>query len=106
MKHEFHCARSVMLFNTTHAEVHVWLDELSNVLEPGQHVEFDEITPDFPLNPRHRKYRHNRAGIEMVRKTWGDKAAESATVHVQDDLDCSFEDIPIDEVDFVDKGYV
>ena len=35
---------------------------------------------------RHRKLRHHIAGIEQVRKLWGDKAAEAARLHIIADL--------------------
>jgi DNA-binding GntR family transcriptional regulator len=35
---------------------------------------------------RHRRVRHHLAGIEEVRKRWGDEAAAAARLHVISDL--------------------
>ena len=35
---------------------------------------------------RHRKLRHHLAGIEQVRKLWGDQAAAAARLHIISDL--------------------
>jgi hypothetical protein len=51
-------------------EVHLWLDEFAKKYPP--HI-FDD---------QHRKYRHHKAGIEEVRKMWGDKAAKAAELHI------------------------
>ena len=37
------------------------------------------------VGPDHRGYRHNRRGIEEVRKRWGDKAARAAEIHIERD---------------------
>lgn len=48
-------------------EVHQWLDELA---------------PDFSGGLEHRDIRHNRQGVEEVRKRWGDEAAKAAELHI------------------------
>jgi len=48
--------------------VHEWLDEL-----------FKYTGPD------HRGYRHNRRGIEEIRRRWGDRAAKGAEIHIRRD---------------------
>ena len=35
---------------------------------------------------RHRKLRHHQAGIDEVRRRWGDKAAAAARAHIVADL--------------------
>ena len=39
-----------------------------------------------PYGMRHRKLRHHLAGIEQVRKLWGDQAAAAARLHIIADL--------------------
>lgn len=51
--------------------VHHWLDEF--FVKMGYHV-------------RHRDIRHHKAGIEEVRKLWGDQAAEAARIHMEMDF--------------------
>ena len=58
-----HCAEALSKFGKPYAEVHRWLDEFAG--KP-------------PYGMRHRKKRHHLAGIEEVRKLWGDEAAEAA----------------------------
>jgi len=33
----------------------------------------------------HRAYRHNRRGVEEVRRKWGDRAAKAAEIHIKRD---------------------
>lgn len=66
-----HCADTIAVFGKPYEEVHLWLDEFAG--KP-------------PYGMRHRKLRHHRAGIELVRKLWGDEAAEAARLHVIADL--------------------
>jgi hypothetical protein len=37
------------------------------------------------LGAYHRGYRHNKTGIEEVRKRWGDRAARAAEIHIKRD---------------------
>ena len=66
-----HCAEAQQTFGSPYAEVHRWLDEFA-----GQP----------PHGMRHRKKRHHLAGIEEVRKQWGDEAAAAARQHILTDL--------------------
>ena len=66
-----HCAESIQLFGEPFGKVHKWLDEFA--FQP-------------PYGMRHRKKRHHQAGIEEVRKLWGDKAAAAARQHIISDL--------------------
>lgn len=66
-----HCAEASQQFGQPFAEVHLWLDEFA-----GQP----------PHGMRHRKKRHHLAGIEEVRKLWGDEGAEAARQHIITDL--------------------
>lgn len=63
-----HCRDCVQELGAEFKHVHIWLDEL-----------FEYLGPD------HRTYRHNRRGIEEVRKRWGDKAARAAEIHIRRD---------------------
>ena len=58
-----HCEESVRLFGEPFEEVHKWLDEFAGLPPHGM---------------RHRKFRHHLAGIDEVRKRWGERADEEA----------------------------
>ena len=47
--------------------VHFWLDELAKIYWPWM---------------GHRVHRHNKDGVEDVRKKWGDEAARAAEIHI------------------------
>jgi hypothetical protein len=66
-----HCAQTTAVLVKPFEEVHRWLDEFA-----GQ----------APYGMRHRKLRHHLAGIEQVRKLWGDQAAAAARLHIIADL--------------------
>ena len=68
---EQHFEESVRPFGGPFEEVHRWLDEFAG--KP-------------PHGMRHRKFRHHEAGIEMVRRQWGDTAAAAARAHIIADL--------------------
>jgi hypothetical protein len=68
MRHSEHCARCVEKFGAPFERVHSWLDEFA---------------PKDIIN--HRKYRHHKEGIEMVRKMWGEADAKAAELHIMDD---------------------
>lgn len=93
MKMEDHCDESVRLFGDAFREVHLWLDEYAST----------------PLGARHRRRRHHLAGIEEVRKRWGDKAAEAARQHIASDLkDEGWRDgqgMPRDEAEYLKMGF-
>ena len=58
-------------------EVHLWLDE------------FAKKYPVTIFEDQHRKYRHNKQGLEEIRKMWGDEAAEAGLLHlVRDTFGC------------------
>jgi predicted HD phosphohydrolase len=88
-----HCAETTAALGQLFDEVHLWLDEFAG--KP-------------PYGMRHRKLRHHRAGIELVRKLWGDQAAEAARLHIIADLrqDGWTEDDPFprDEHDYKRMG--
>ena len=90
---EQHCAESTQAFGNPFEEVHLWLDEFAG--RP-------------PLGMKHRKVRHHLAGIEQVRKRWGDQAAAAARQHIISDLKMEGwrEDLPLpkDERDYVRMG--
>ena len=69
---EQHCEESIQLFGEPFEEVHRWLDEFARC--QGMH---------------HRIFRHHEAGIEEVRRKWGDKAAAAARAHITADLNMS-----------------
>ena len=68
-KFEVHCKECKDKLGEEFDYVHRWLDELFLI-----------------YGPDHRDIRHHIDGIEEVRKTWGDKAAEAAELHIK--LDC------------------
>ncbi|MCI0625889.1 MAG: hypothetical protein L0387_30315 [Acidobacteria bacterium] len=68
---EQHCVDAIQLFGEPFEKVHRWLDEFAG--RP-------------PHGMRHRKFRHHQAGIDQVRRLWGDEAAESAKAHIIADL--------------------
>jgi hypothetical protein len=68
---EQHCAQALETFGQPYAQVHHWLDEFA--FKP-------------PYGMRHRKQRHHLAGIEEVRRLWGDEAAAAARQHIITDL--------------------
>ena len=92
MKFGDHCAESVRLFGEAFEEVHRWLDEYAAT----------------PLGARHRRKRHHLAGIEEVRRRWGDRAAEAARRHVISDLQeegwRETDHLPADEKDYRRMG--
>ncbi len=91
---EQHCAESVASFGKPYDQVHRWLDEFAG--RP-------------PYGMRHRKLRHHRAGIEEVRKLWGDEAAAAARQHIISDLKMEGwtegQPFPRDERDYVGMGF-
>jgi len=60
-------------------QVHLWLDE------------FAKKYPVEVFEDKHRSFRHNKEGVEEVRKLWGDKAARAAELHIARD---EFGEIP------------
>ncbi|OHD07310.1 MAG: hypothetical protein A2Y41_04790 [Spirochaetes bacterium GWB1_36_13] len=75
-------------------EVHIWLDEYFH---------------DPKYKARHRKKRHHLAGIEEVRKKWGDEAAEAAYIHIVSDLKMEGwnpekDRMPLNEMDYIKMG--
>lgn len=66
---EKHCEQTKQALGKDFAEVHAWLDELFQI-----------------HGARHRRFRHHLAGVEEVRQTWGDQAAEAARLHIIADL--------------------
>jgi hypothetical protein len=71
MTRKQHCEECLLKLGEPFNEVHAWLDEFQG--KP-------------PHGMRHRKFRHHQKGIEEVRKMWGGRAAEAATLHIVSDL--------------------
>jgi hypothetical protein len=63
-----HCRDRLQELGEEFKQVHEWLDRL-----------FRYVGPD------HRGYRHNRKGIEEVRKRWGNRASKAAEIHIRRD---------------------
>jgi hypothetical protein len=88
-----HCTESLRLFGSPHLDVHLWLDALAGSPECGM---------------RHRRKRHHRAGIEAVRRIFGDEAAEAARRHIISDLKTEgwkeSDPFPEDEAHYVRMG--
>lgn len=61
-----HCRDCLQELEEEFRYVHEWLDEL-----------FKYVGPD------HRDYRHNRKGVEEVRRRWGDRTARAAEIHIR-----------------------
>jgi hypothetical protein len=68
---EHHCNESIALFGGPFKDVHAWLDALAG-------------TPEYGF--KHRRKRHHAAGVEEVRKLFGEKAAAAARQHIISDL--------------------
>ena len=90
---EQHCAQALETFGQPYAEVHRWLDEFAG--KP-------------PHGMRHRKKRHHLAGIEAVRRLWGNEAAAAARQHIITDLKmegwCETDPFPKDEAHYQRMG--
>jgi hypothetical protein len=67
-----HCDDCEKQLGKAYSVVHRWLDEFS----------FSRGT----FRPEHRMIRHHKAGIEEVRKKWGDEAALAAEIHISKDF--------------------
>ena len=91
MKFSEHCDECILELGEPYEKVHKWLDELFAV-----------------FGPKHRRKRHNLAGVEEVRKRWGDEAAEAALLHVKSDLRMDVwnesDGVPKDEDHYVTMG--
>jgi hypothetical protein len=91
---EDHEKRSLDYFGAEYTEVHKWLDEFAGMPHCGM---------------KHRKFRHHLAGIEEVRKMWGDEAAAVAKLHITDDFKWlegwkDGDPFPKDEKHYVEMG--
>lgn len=88
---ERHREESRQRFGEEFANVHRWLDELFSI-----------------YGPRHRRFRHHMAGVEVVRRRWGNAAAQAARQHIVSDLrEWGWQDadgLPIDQQDYVRIG--
>lgn len=92
MRFQEHCAESVSLYGKPFRQVHLWLDKHFATI--GAH---------------HRRKRHNLAGIEEIRRKWGDRAAEVAKRHIISDLSLEgwregHDRMPADEADYIRMG--
>jgi len=107
MRFEIHCARCKEVLGEEWPEVHQWLDALANKRSRKKNAWMkDSAIHVGPINPGHRKFRHNWKGIAYIEKRWGPKAAEAAILHIMDDLFLKTkEEIPKDEIDYVRKGW-
>lgn len=95
MKYEEHCLHCKELLGEEFGYVHSWLDEFFN---------------SEKYRTKHRFLRHHRAGMEEVRRMWGDRAAEAAKIHLIDDLQgermgAGEDEIAEDETDYKKRGY-
>lgn len=69
MTHKEHCEDCIIHLGQPFSEVHTWLDELFAT-----------------RGIKHRRFRHNKEGIEEVRKLFGDAAVLAAYRHIVADL--------------------
>ena len=72
MNYKEHCKECKEKLGNDWAVVHRWLDEFA---------------PQYFPSMSHRAIRHHKEGIEIVRKMWGDRAAEAARLHIIADMD-------------------
>ena len=113
MRLEEHCARCEALLGDRHENVNRWIDELAWRTPEGKRYERAGWTSHCgPLNPHHRRHRHNAKGIDEVRARWGEEAAKAAELHVLDDhfgpcphAEAQRAMIPKDSADYVRKGW-
>ena len=70
---EVHNKDCMKILGETFDHVHRWLGGLAFSEGKGM------------LNINHRRFRHHKEGIEVVRKMWGDRAAEAAKIHIERD---------------------
>jgi hypothetical protein len=68
-----HCSDCIKELGKPFIEVHEWLDEFAIKFPPETHGVF------------HRKFRHNKEGVEKVRSAWGDDGARAAVIHINRD---------------------
>lgn len=66
-----HSKKSMEKIGKQYEMVHIWLDEFAKSYWPSKF---------------HRAHRHHMDGVEEARKKWGDEAAESAKLHILDDM--------------------
>lgn len=95
MQFEEHCKHCKMALGDEFCNVHLWLDEFFGKEGYGT---------------KHRILRHHKAGIEEIRKMWGDKAADAAKIHLIDDLQderigAGESEIAVDAEDYKKRGY-
>ena len=88
-----HCEESERLFGQPYPKVHKWLDEFAG--KP-------------PFGMKHRRLRHHAAGVEQVRKLFGEAAAAAARQHIISDLEMEGwsenDPFPRDEEEYVRMG--
>lgn len=72
MRREQHYDNCLRELGKGWGNVHQWMDKHAGIT-------FPEIA--------HRCITHHQAGIEEVRKMWGDEAAKAAEMHVRDDME-------------------
>jgi len=70
-----HIQKSLKRTGKPFKEVHEWLDMCTT--QPYKTFE------KYPM--QHRLERHTPAGLEYIRKMWGEEALIEAVVHLQDD---------------------
>jgi hypothetical protein len=93
MKFEDHCRETMTAFGEAFEEVHRWLDAFAG--QPG-------------VGMRHRRFRHHQAGVDEVRRLFGERAARAARQHVVSDLKeegwTESDPFPADEAHYVRMG--
>ena len=73
MDRKAHCAECLEKMGNDWNKVHQWLDCTAR---------------DYFPWVGHRQIRHHKSGVEMIRRKWGDKAAEAAELHIISDEGC------------------
>lgn len=67
MHRKAHCKECLEKLGKEFDHVHAWLDATARDYFPWM---------------GHRQIRHHKDGVEMVRRLWGDEAAEAAELHI------------------------
>ena len=70
-----HCEDCEMLLGQPYENVHRWLDEYTKEYPVDKYLEY------------HRRFRHNKKGVEEVKKMWGIEAEMAAKIHLARDAE-------------------
>lgn len=85
-----HCEDTLLILRQGYdfIEVHEWIDEFAKKWPPHIHFEY------------HRKFRHNKKGLEEIFKKWGADAEDAGKVHLIRDVELFILQKPMFEVKY------